>query len=265
LLQVEEDEAHELALALSALSLAECDGVRTELHPLLHEYARARLHNTPAHEQQLIVRHVAYFGQVIGGAYQRAVNEARGNAMDAALVLIDRERDNVELAQLRALADVFPDPHLAVALTVGLTAVWRLRDDTRLFDWLTRALSLATAAGAKLGQANVLQAIGDVQSFRDDKEAALASYDQALRLFTEVGAKLGQANVYLAQGQLQNDVSLLDRALGLYEKIGDRYSGARCKVFLGVLCLQNGDRERGVRLLVEARETCEQINFIQGV
>jgi tetratricopeptide (TPR) repeat protein len=96
-------------------------------------------------------------------------------------------------------------------------------------------------------------------------DAALASYDQALRLFTEVGAKLGQANVYLAQGQLQNDMSLLERALRLYEEIRDRYSSARCKFFLGIHCLQNGDSERGVRLLLEARETWEQIDFTQGV
>jgi hypothetical protein len=60
-------------------------------------------------------------------------------------------------------------------------------------------------------QANVLQAIGDVQSFRDDKDAALTSYDHALTLFTQVGAKLGQANVLLALGQLQNDVSSMER------------------------------------------------------
>ncbi len=63
---------HEMALALSALSLAECDGRRVEVHPLLHEYARARLHETPEHEQELIVRHAHYFGLTIGGAFQQA-------------------------------------------------------------------------------------------------------------------------------------------------------------------------------------------------
>jgi len=111
----------------------------------------------------------------------------------------------------------------------------------------------------------VRKAIGDVQSFRDDKDAALKSHDEALRLFTEVGDKLGQANVYLEQGRLQNDISLLERALHVYEEIRDGYSSARCKVFLGVLCLQNGDGERGVRLLLAARETWEQIDFAQGV
>ena len=40
----------------------------------------------------------------------------------------------------------------------------------------------------KLGEANVLQAMGDVLQFRDEREAALASYEQALSLFRQVGA-----------------------------------------------------------------------------
>jgi hypothetical protein len=51
----------------------------------------------------------------------------------------------------------------------------------------------------------------------------------------------------------------------LYEEIRDGYSIARCKYFLAIVCGQNGDGERGVRLLLEAREAWEQINFAQGV
>ena len=177
-LKVEESEAEELALALSALSLAECDGTRVELHPLLHEYASVRVHDTPAREQQLIAAHVAHFGVTIGGAFQTAVNEGRGANADAALQMIDREYANVRLAQVRALEDGFPDPEQAVALTENLTKVWRLRDEARLFEWLTSALALAKETEMTHRQANVLKAIGDVQSFRDDKDAALASYGE---------------------------------------------------------------------------------------
>lgn len=99
----------------------------------------------------------------------------------------------------------------------------------------------------------------------DDKDAALTSYAEALRLFTEVGAKLGQANVLLAQGRLLDDTSLLEQALELYEKIRDGYSIARCKYFLAILWLQRGDGKRGVRLLQEARELWEQIDFTPGI
>ncbi len=305
LLDTDESEAQDLALALGALSLADYDGTRVELHPLLHEYARMRLHSLPEQEQHVFVRHVAYFGQSIGGAYQSAVNEGHGADAYDALNVFDRERDNVELAQVRVLAAGFPDPQLAVEVTDDLTRVWRLRNEPRLLAWLTHALALATTTkliyrqakvrqaigdvqsfrddkdaaltsyaealrlftegGAKLGQANVRQAIGDVQSFRKEMDAALTSYAEALRLFTEGGAKLGQANVLLAQGRLLNDTSLLEHALALYETIRDGYSIARCKLFLGVLCLQQGDGERGVQLLLDARALWEQIDFTPGI
>ncbi len=265
LLEVEEDEAHELALALSALSLAECDGTRVELHPLLHEYARARLHEAPEREQELIVRHAGYFGQTIGGAYQQATNEARGSEAYEALTVIAREQDNVQLAQVRALADTFPNPRLAVELTVNLTMVWRLRDDARLFDWLTRALALAEATGMKHHQANVLKAIGDVQSFRDDKDAALASYDKALTLFTQVGAKLGQTAVYVGLGKATGEAQHFEKAIALHTEIHSRYDVAVDKYYFGFSRLQSGDGERGLKLLLEARETWEQINFAPGV
>ena len=63
------------------------------------------------------------------------------------------------------------------------------------------ALRLFREIGDRLGEANVLQAIGDVQQFRDDRDAALESYAAALRLFREIGAKLGEANVQLSWGK----------------------------------------------------------------
>ncbi len=142
------------------------DAGASELHPLLHEYARMRLHSLPEQEQHVFVRHVAYFGQSIGGAYQSAVNEGHGADAYDALNVFDRERDNVELAQVRVLAAGFPDPQLAVEVTDDLTRVWRLRNEPRLLAWLTHALALATTTKLIYRQAKVRQAIGDVQSFR---------------------------------------------------------------------------------------------------
>ncbi|MEW5721285.1 MAG: tetratricopeptide repeat protein, partial [Chloroflexota bacterium] len=51
---------------------------------------------------------------------------------------------------------------------------------------LTEALRIAKDYSPVL-QANVLQAIGDVQQFRDERDAALESYAQALALFRSVG------------------------------------------------------------------------------
>jgi tetratricopeptide (TPR) repeat protein len=116
-----------------------------------------------------------------------------------------------------------------------------------------------------LGQANVLQAIGDVQAFRDEREAALASYAKAQQLFEQVGAKLGQANVYLALGRLKKDSADFEMAIRLYEQIRDGYSIARGKYYYAIFLTEIGKMEPAKRLLLEARPLWAVIQFDQGV
>ncbi|MEW5961709.1 MAG: tetratricopeptide repeat protein, partial [Chloroflexota bacterium] len=63
-----------------------------------------------------------------------------------------------------------------------------------------QALALFRAVGSRLGEANTLQAIGDVQGFKKENDEALASYGQALALFRAVGSRLGEANTLQAIG-----------------------------------------------------------------
>jgi len=92
------------------------------------------------------------------------------------------------------------------------------------------ALKLFKAVGSNLGEANVLQAIGDVQQFRDERDAALVSYNEALKLFKAVGSNLGEANVLASQGQLYlpDDLNkaneFLNSAIKIYESIDSKYS-----------------------------------------
>ncbi len=127
------------------------------------------------------------------------------------------------------------------------------------------ARTLFQQVGSKLGQANVLKAIGDVQSFRDDQDAALASYAEARTLFQQVGDKLGQANVRLSTGKIINSAGEFEEAIRLYEEIGDRYSIARGKAFFGEWLLDQGETERAVKLLGEAREGWALIGYDGGV
>lgn len=130
---------------------------------------------------------------------------------------------------------------------------------------LDESLELFKQVGSNLGQANVLQAIGDVQSFRDEKDAALASYASALTLFKQVGDNLGQANVLLALARSNGNAEQFEAAIKLYEKIGDRYSIARSKAFYGQWLIEAGKEDRAIALLFEAREGFLQINFEPGV
>ncbi|MBA4380089.1 MAG: hypothetical protein C0393_05310 [Anaerolinea sp.] len=82
----------------------------------------------------------------------------------------------------------------------------------------SEALKLFRAVGDRLGEANVLKAIGDVQQFRDERDAALASYSEALKLFRAVGSKLGEANCIQALGDVHTRLSELPEARARYEE-----------------------------------------------
>ncbi|MBI5704182.1 MAG: tetratricopeptide repeat protein [Chloroflexi bacterium] len=107
-------------------------------------------------------------------------------------------------------------------------------------DYYNEALKLFEEIGAKLGEANVLQAIGDVQQFRDERDAALESYQKALGLFREIGDRLGEANVLKAIGDVQQfrderDAALesYQKALGLYSEIGAKLGEANVLQAIG--------------------------------
>jgi tetratricopeptide (TPR) repeat protein len=107
----------------------------------------------------------------------------------------------------------------------------------------------------------VLQAIGDVQQFRKENDAALQSYAQALGLFRAVGAKLGEANVLLSSGGLKRQEgnasgaqSDYESALNLYRLIGDRYSMARALYRLGDCAADRKDWKGALKFYEQAAE-----------
>ncbi|MFC1465702.1 MAG: tetratricopeptide repeat protein [Candidatus Brachytrichaceae bacterium NZ_4S206] len=110
-----------------------------------------------------------------------------------------------------------------------------------------------------------LKAIGDLQQFRDERDAALASYAQALDLFRKIGDRLGEANVYLAIGRAQREAELFERAIALYRQIGDAYSTARGQYFFALLLLERGETDRAIIRLYEIRQLWAQMRFEPGV
>ncbi len=69
-----------------------------------------------------------------------------------------------------------------------------------------QALEMYRAVGARLGEANTLKAIGDVQQFLKQCEAALENYGQALEMYRAVGDRLGEANTLKAIGDVQENL-----------------------------------------------------------
>jgi tetratricopeptide (TPR) repeat protein len=146
------------------------------------------------------------------------------------------------------------------ALLLALRAHADLQEaQPKAIEWQT-VLAVIKQAGELAGEANVRQAIGDVQQFRKEMDAALASYDAALTLFQAVGAKVGEANVLAAWSRLLLDSdagqsqALLDQALDLRQTINDPYSMGADLGNYGIALLQRGRNGEAIDYFRRARE-----------
>lgn len=133
------------------------------------------------------------------------------------------------------------------------------------FAWLEACLQLGVSD--KRLEANVLQAIGDVQKFRDERDQALESYHEALQLFKAVGAKLGEANVYYSRGKMlvitgktNEGLAELQSALDIYGEVGLISSQANIFFFLGQVFASNGQKDEAIKLIGQAVELGEKID-----
>jgi tetratricopeptide (TPR) repeat protein len=143
--------------------------------------------------------------------------------------------------------------------------------DPRLQGWLDVALPAARRLDDQWGEANVLQAIGDVQQFRTEMDAALRSYEQALALFRAVGSKLGEANVLRAIGDVQQfrtemDAALrsYEQALALYRAVGDRLGEANVLAAQSRLLI-DAEPEQAALLIEQAVQQHQAIGSIYDV
>jgi tetratricopeptide (TPR) repeat protein len=229
--QLEESEARDALDDLWNASLAQRGGRKGwwKLHDLLYEYAALQL--IQSNEEAAVRQALAEW---MVDLFDRFYVDDPSTAPEVTF-----ELENLTSAIKWALAQ--KDGELLARLVTKprnwLLNVYRQLDTW--MDWLNAALSLGIKN--RHLKANVLQAIGDVQQFRDERDAALESYRQALELFRAVGARLGEANTlkaigqaYLTAGDQQKyaeGAQLLQSALDIYRQIG-ALSGQANTLFL---------------------------------
>ncbi len=217
---------------------------RYRLHDLLDEYALPKLRGAGEENETRIK-----LAKWITALFDQHFSEDQTTAPEVKL-----EIDNLEKSAEWLVSQ--KDGSLLADLTRSARnwfVVLSLHD--KWGQWSQSALSFGIADPGL--QANVLQAIGDVQQFRDDRDAALESYNEALKLFRQVGDKLGEANVYLSLGGAKrgskdfagarND---FENALKTYQMIGDQYSQARALYRLGD-CFSDEEKHKDAILQYE--------------
>ncbi|HPG65888.1 MAG TPA: tetratricopeptide repeat protein, partial [Candidatus Hydrogenedentes bacterium] len=105
----------------------------------------------------------------------------------------------------------------------------------------------------RLGQANTLQSLGDLDVREDRLEEARANYAKALPIYEQIGDRLGQANTLralgqlaLADGRLGEAKGFLEQAIGVREGIGDRLGMRADFGITGRYFMAAGDPARAV-------------------
>ncbi|MBI4279194.1 MAG: CHAT domain-containing protein [Armatimonadetes bacterium] len=227
----------------------------------------------------------AQAGALLRGAPADDVDACRGRGIEALLPVaefynqlqmhqwpaFDADWLNL-LAALESLSQRPEAKPLLIARYVSaLSQPLRLRYVAGQEKWLQAGLVGARLAGERRLEANVLKAIGDVQNFRDERDAALKSYNEALGLYRQVGDKLGEANVLQAIGDVQNfrkemDAALksYNEALGLYRQVGDKLGEANIFLAVGRIALAAGDEQNGIQRLEHATGLFEVIGDQSG-
>ncbi|MGB8214748.1 MAG: NB-ARC domain-containing protein [Anaerolineales bacterium] len=244
---------------LSLVKIAESGRERYRLHDLLNEYAGSKLHEDKTEE---ILFRDALAEWIIGLFSSHFIDD------QSTAPRVAEERANLLLSCEWARGQ--KNAGLLARLTtqsrnwfyVSFTEDW-----IYWIAWLEACLQLGLSDGQL--KANVLKAIGDVQQFRKEMDAALASYNAALQLFRAVGDRLGEANVYLSIGSTKResgDISGARKdfqyALERYKEIGDGYSQARALYRIADCEKDEGNREQALELYKAAYEIWRNIGLL---
>jgi tetratricopeptide (TPR) repeat protein len=229
---------------------------RYRLHDLLDEYAAGRL----SKEEETQVRNAV--AQWIIALFTQCSTDDRTTAPQAAAERANLMR-SCEWARGQKNGKL-----LAQLITQSRNWFYNIFREEWVYwrAWLEASLKLGVDDPQL--KANVRKAIGDVQQFRKEMDAALESYNEALKLFRQVGAKLGEANVISSQGQmyLPDDLDkaneYLNKALQVYQKIGSLYSIPAQIGNYGWKLYRLGEYEKAKPYLLQAADLFEKIGLM---
>ncbi len=114
---------------------------------------------------------------------------------------------------------------------------------------------------ARLGEANVLTSLGDLESRLGNVERAREQYEAALPLYRQQQDRLGEANVYLAfadmflgQRQWVEAGVYYEQALPLFVAEQEPLGQANTLMGLGLVRFELGEHERGIQDVQQAAE-----------
>jgi len=219
---------------------------RYDLDPPVRAYLERRRPPKAAEMTTYRLRHAAAHLSIVAG-YNEAIKEGRmtysaplewSNVSGALEWLAERVTAAPARAKISGIDQAAAK--LLIDYSLHMTNVLRNSYDPRRMAWLQAAREAARRSGDRPGEASALKAIGVVQRFRDEYEAALANYEAALELYRAVGDRLGEATALNDIGHVQrfrkeSDAALAsyEAALELYRAVGARLGEASARKAIG--------------------------------
>lgn len=199
--------AEEFLVLLDGLSLLRETTVgRWQQHAILRAYARSL--QTAAERTQFPERHADYYLNLSQTCYECKPR--------------DDQRVEQEFAQIQhAFAWCEENsPRRATRLALLLNDFMRNRGRVpQLQQWLQTAMTGAELHGARLGRANTLQSLGDLESRLGNVAQARAHYDAALPLYEAEQAPVGLMNTWISLARLEAGLGNVAEADRYYQQV----------------------------------------------
>ena len=225
---------------LTRLELAEkTDAGRYRQHSLLRAYARMLL----VQAGELAVaseRHFTYYAEQYGDFDQNNNEDTHPT--------IQADFGNIQAALQWGFTH---QPEPAVDFAWALNYYLNMRESlAERRGVIQTANDAAERIGYARGQANTLQALGDLSVREDDLAGGRGYYGRALPIYEQIGDRLGQANTLQALGDLsvrEADLAgaqrLYDQALSLYESIDENVGIMNTNISVARMLRGQGNRE----------------------
>jgi tetratricopeptide (TPR) repeat protein len=237
---------------------------RYQLHNLLREHARAlAVGDSPTESDAAVGRLLDYYlhTAVAAGrhfaprasAYRRPLpGHPPAQAPDLSALVQAAAWLEAERANLHAAADYAADRgryRYAIVITAAISGFLAARGHWDQSTALHQtALAAARRAGDRLGEADTLGTLGELQQGTGDHLAAAASLAQALALYREAGDLRGQAQALNDLGVVQQETgdypaaaASQQQALALFGDLGHQLGQAYALNDLGLVQQHTGD------------------------
>ncbi len=145
-------------------------------------------------------------------------------------------------------------PRRATRLALLLDDFMRNRGRVALLSqWLQAGLQGAESYGDRLGKANTLKSLGDLESRLGNIEQARAHYDAALPLYEAEQARLGKANTLQSLGDLESRLGNIEQARAHYDAALPLYEAEQARLGKANTLQSLGDLESRLGNIEQAR------------